>query len=185
MTAGQAIQIMSQNRKDWETPWWVVRGVEICFDVRFTLDAAGTEANKKAPKVITKEQDALSAKIWGKDEVVWLNPPYGAKEVPAFVNRAMIAVETGEAREVWMLIPNATDTEVWEAIWALASEIHFVIGRIIFEGEGSHGNTRGSVLVRFKRHGLAHECRAQGIDRDWIRRSARHHPLGKVDGGAK
>lgn len=169
MTAGQAIQIASRNKKDWETPWWVVKGVEACFNVRFTLDAAGTEANKKAPRVITVEQDALSSRPWGKDETVWLNPPYGKEEVPAFIHRSLTALETGEATEIWMLIPNATDTAVWEHIWAYATEIHFVIGRIVFLGDNSVGNTRGSVLLRFKRN-MTGEFGAKAFpcDRQWL-----------------
>jgi len=59
---------------DWETPPEVVKALESFLDVEFTLDACGTEKNKKAPKVFTKETNGL-LQSW-KEELVFVNPPY-------------------------------------------------------------------------------------------------------------
>lgn len=90
--------------------------------------------------------------LWGVDETVWLNPPYGEFEIPEFISRAKWALRRGEAKLVCFLIPNATENVVWhQEIFDAASEICFIEGRISFieDGAPNNKNTHGSALVFF------------------------------------
>lgn len=154
MTGADHAQAMNAiNKKDWETPDWLVRGVERLWGFTFTLDAAASAQNTKAPRYIDAAQNALTT-AWGTDEKVWVNPPYGEWEIPAFLSRSLDAIETKEAALVCFLIPNATENDAWyQYIFPFAAEICFIKGRVSFEANGRaiQGNTRGSVLVFFKR----------------------------------
>lgn len=57
----QAYSIL--DKKDWETPEWIVRGVERLYGIKFTLDAAASESNKKAPRFIDESQNALTESL--------------------------------------------------------------------------------------------------------------------------
>ena len=45
------------------------------FQMEPTRDCFASEENKRFPLCYTKEQDAL-AQEWGKEEVLWMNPPW-------------------------------------------------------------------------------------------------------------
>ena len=68
----------SRSRQDYATPFDFVRSIEARFG-RLDIDLAGTALNKKAPKVITPEQDSLQTTWqWALDfrPTCWLNPPF-------------------------------------------------------------------------------------------------------------
>mgnify|MGYP001589189719 FL=1 len=66
-----------RSKQDYGTPWEFIRAVEARFG-KLDIDLAGTERNKKAPKVITPEQDSLgsAAHLWPMNRRCWLNPPF-------------------------------------------------------------------------------------------------------------
>jgi phage N-6-adenine-methyltransferase len=160
----------AQNKKDWETPIAFVRGIEKTWGLTFTLDAAATAENRKAPRFIDYETNALTS-AWGTNETVWINPPYGAWEIAAFIRRALEAIQNGEATTICFLIPNATENTIWQdTIFPNASELCFIGGRISFESGGYpiQGNTKGSVLVFFRSGKAYGEPRLTWIHRDTI-----------------
>lgn len=155
MTGTEHIQAMNiQNKKDWETPEWLVRGIEHKWGITFALDACARDDNTKAPKWITPEQNALTS-MWvtPDDKAVWVNPPYGEVEIRAFIQKALESIAR-ETYTVVFLIPNATENTIWHThIFPKAAEICFIEGRISFEANGAPqpGNTRGSVLIFYQR----------------------------------
>lgn len=182
MTGADHAQAMNAiNKKDWETPDWLVRGVERIWGITFTLDAAANAANAKAPLYLDSAADSMNPKTkWGNLEKVWLNPPYGEWEIPAFLYRAQLALADNEADLVCFLIPNATENDAWyEYIFPYAAEICFIKGRISFEAHGRaiQGNTRGSVLIFFKRQHSGGP-KLSWINRDTLRGDSEPHVRG-------
>jgi hypothetical protein len=78
MATGPTIK-RGQSNQEVGTPWEFVHAVEKLIGSPFYYDLAGTEANRKAPLVLTPELDSLqqpwSGILGGKWG--WLNPPFG------------------------------------------------------------------------------------------------------------
>lgn len=91
------------ERQDYETPPELVAELAEEFGP-FEVDLAATEANKKAPRCFTPEQDALAQDWTGL--VGWLNPPYGVA-TKAFVKKAANA----KGAVITCLLPARTDTQ--------------------------------------------------------------------------
>ena len=133
-----------------ETPPAFVEYVEEMLGVKFTLDVAASEQNKKAPDFISKEMDALNTEWSG---VVWCNPPYGSMIKP-FLKRAVEMMNRCEL--IAMLIPARMDTKYMHDIAIPnASQIYFIKGRLNFQHEtvvkGANA-PYASVLIVFKPH---------------------------------
>jgi len=147
----------SSKNQSWETPPKLVKWIENKFNVRFTLDAAGTEANKKAHYVITESMNALKLD-WDTglvEDVVWLNPPFGhgGKLQKQFIEKAICEVDKNNCSSVYALIPARTDTKLFHD-WILprASAVFFLKGRVKFGYEGNYTTCAAfpSMLVVFE-----------------------------------
>jgi len=142
----QTQKIMFSSKSDeYGTPHEFYHMLDEMF--KFTLDPCSTELNRRCVKYYTKEDDGLS-KSW-KDEVVFVNPPYG--NISSWVKKSYKESVENNALVV-MLIPARTDTKYWhDYIMRAASAIYFVKGRLKFDN-GSVGSNPApfpSVVVVF------------------------------------
>ena len=123
----------SSEKHDWATPWPLFREL----DARFgpcELDVGATERNAKCGKFFSPEDDGLS-QVW--HGVCWMNPPYG-RALPHWMHKAVTEVREERARRVVCLLPSRTDTRWWhQYVLCHATEIHYLRGRIRFEGADS------------------------------------------------
>ena len=114
----------SSKKHDWATPWPLFREL----DARFgpcELDVCATARNAKCGKFFSPEDDGLS-QVW--HGVCWMNPPYG-------MHKAVTEVREERARRIICLLPARTDTKWWhQYVLCHATEIHYLRGRIRFEG---------------------------------------------------
>lgn len=140
----------ASTRQDWETPLEVFAPLNMEF--RFTLDAAASAENAKAPRWFTAEEDGI-IQDWGIERV-WLNPPYGdgAAKISTWVKKAHDASLNGAL--VVMLIPARTNTEWFHKYCLGCAEVRFVRGRPKFGG-AEHGLPQPLCIIVFR----PHQCR--------------------------
>jgi len=141
----KALETMfSSKTPEWGTP-------QAFFDklnekYNFTLDPCGNESNHKCAKYFSVEEDGLS-QDWGGHKV-FMNPPYG-RMIKEWIRKAY---EESRKRNttVVCLIPARTDTKYWhDYCMEYAKEIHFVKGRLKFEGTSNNSAPFPSAVVVF------------------------------------
>lgn len=125
------------NSKDeWETPQYFYNLLDEEF--RFDIDPCASESNAKCKRWLSDYKEP-----WGRGWA-FVNPPYKLKKeiIKEIIKKDYQAV---------VLIPSATETELFRIIWNHAIEIRFVQGRINFclEGKVIKGNNLGSMLCVF------------------------------------
>lgn len=109
------------------TPWEVFTPLNDEF--AFTLDACASAQNAKVSNYYTKEQDALTLPWPGR---VWINPPYGVKEIMEWLDYGRLQAMIHNGLVVFLL-PVSSDTDWWARFAPDAHEIRFYNGRIRFE----------------------------------------------------
>ena len=122
--------IMSSNSYEWETPQKVYDfyNERFCFDG----DVCASKSNHKHPvNYFTKSDDGLNQDWWHNN---WMNPPYGS-EIIKWVKKAY--EESLNDKLVVCLLPARTDTKWWQDYVMRADSIHFIRGRLKFNGKGS------------------------------------------------
>lgn len=112
----------------------------------FTLDAAASAANAKCSKYFDVHTNGL-AQDWSGD-IVWLNPPYGAKVMPLWAAKARAEARKGAT--VVMLIQAYTHRLWWVESIKDAHELRFFQRTIAFENSTGAPAPFGSVLVIFR-----------------------------------
>ncbi len=142
MSAAGNVRRTTTTRDTWETPPALFDKLNAEF--RFTLDAAADEHNRKCERWLGIEENGLTAD-W-LDHAVWCNPPYGSGLI-AWVGK-FCAASLGGATVV-ALLPNASDTEWFRTVWATASEIRLLQGRVQFIGTTS-SNPSGSIVAVYR-----------------------------------
>lgn len=136
----------SSKKHDWATPWPLFRELDARLGP-FDLDVCATARNAKCGKFFSPEDDGLS-QVW--HGACWMNPPYG-RELPHWMSKAVIEVRANRARRVVCLLPSRTDTRWWhQYVLCHATEIHYLRGRIRFEG-ASFPAPFPSVVVLFEK----------------------------------
>jgi len=130
---------------DWGTPLWLFAMLDEEFE--FTLDAAASATNALCEKFYTKEQDAL-AQSW-EGESVFINPPFFAKDLNAFVRKAYVESRARNTIVV-MIVPAKTDQRWWHE-YAIRTQVAFVKGRVTFAG-ALHAFPKPVVVLVFGRH---------------------------------
>ena len=78
----------------------------------------------------------------------WCNPPYG-KNVGQWLKKAVEEVQSGRAERVVFLLPARTDTAWWHDYVLPYGEVHFLRGRVTFEG-AENPAPFASVIVLFQ-----------------------------------
>jgi site-specific DNA-methyltransferase (adenine-specific) len=115
-------------------------------EFRFDLDVCALPENAKCERYFTPEADG-QAQLWEGN--VWCNPPYG-RGIDNWVERGYLAVETGHADVVVMLLPARTDTQWFDIYIYGKAEIRFIKGRLKF-GDSKNSAPFPSMVVVFKR----------------------------------
>ena len=117
------------GEQEWYTPpaiLTVARRVLGTID----LDPASTpQANMQvqARRFYTLADNGLRHPWQGK---VWLNPPYGTGVIEPFLRKLRYHLDTGDVPEALVLVNNATDTQWFHALAAVASAVCFPVGRV-------------------------------------------------------
>ena len=129
----------------WATPRIFVKGLEITFGQRFTVDAAASEQNAKCRRFISRVQDGRLAKHYTRHDLIFCNPPYSNNQIASWVDSAFCT------SGAWVFVlPNSTETQ-WFKRLAEQAYVYFVHGRISFEPPSGLRNStnRGSNIVAF------------------------------------
>lgn len=124
------------TRDDWETPPELFGLMHERY--HFTVDACAHERNKKLYRYWSKEQDGLEQPWAG--ERVWCNPPYGVKEIPRWIDKA---VKEQEAITV-MLLPSRTEMLWFADLMRHCSDVEFLRRRVPFwlDGQRNGGDPK-------------------------------------------
>jgi site-specific DNA-methyltransferase (adenine-specific) len=131
----------SSATDEWATPQWLFDALHREF--AFTLDPCATRENAKCPRFFTRDDDGL-LQNWG-DEVVFMNPPYGAM-ISRWMWKAYEAARQGAT--VVCLVPARTDTAWWHN-YAMKGEVRLLRGRLKF-GNATNSAPFPSAIVIFR-----------------------------------
>lgn len=124
---------------EWYTPKLYVEAARKTMG-SIDLDPASCKtANKtvKAKKYYNQEDNGLGEPWYGN---VFLNPPYKAKDVAAFVSKLCDDVATENVEQAVLLTNNATDAQWWHRAARECAAICLTKGRISFENSGGVKN---------------------------------------------
>lgn len=122
----------SSKKMDWATPWELFRAWDISHGP-FDLDVCATPKNAKCGRYYTPEMNGLAEYWFG---TCWMNPPYG-REIGRWIAKAVGEVHKNHAERVVCLLPARTDTAWWHELVIPYGEIHFLRGRVRFEGRST------------------------------------------------
>lgn len=110
------------------TPDYVLAPVRECFGGAIDLDPCTTADNPVgAGSFFTVDVDGL-AQDWDADRI-FVNPPYGKAREP-WVEKCIEAARRGS--RVILLMPAATDTQIFQRAVATATTVVYVKGRLKF-----------------------------------------------------
>ena len=122
--------------EDWGTPASVFDPLHAEFD--FTHDVAALPHNAKCASFWTPDDDVLT-RIWPRGPV-WLNPPYGYRNLARWMKKAWSESVSGAT--VVCLVPAHTGQPWWHD-WVVgkASEIRWIRGKVCFlRPDGTKGS---------------------------------------------
>ena len=136
--------MFSSKSDEWGTPQDLFDELNKVYE--FTLDPCATVENAKCEKYYTVEDDGLS-KDWGGN-TVFVNPPYTRGSIGKWIKKAYEESKKPNTIVV-CLIPSRTDTKYWHEYCMNAAHIHFIKGRLKFEGEADNSAPFPSALVVF------------------------------------
>lgn len=115
--------------EDWGTPASVFDPLHLEFG--FTLDAAAQQHNAKVDSYLAPGQDALTVSWARRSTRVWLNPPYGYRNLARWMQKAYL--ESLDGATVVCLVPAHTGQPWWhEWVIGKASEIRWIRGKVRF-----------------------------------------------------
>lgn len=117
-------------REDWCTPQPLFDKLNAEF--HFTFDGAADASNAKCVRF----DDGVFGSLPWTGEVVWLNPPYGYKNLDKWIGKSYRESKNGAT--VVCLVPAHTGQPWWHD-WVIgkASEIRWIKGKIKFVGAES------------------------------------------------
>ena len=138
MTEGVRAMSARTMREDLGTPDKVFNPLHAEF--RFTVDGAAHAQNAKLPRYW---DDSLDLDWSG--ERVWLNPPYGHKNLRRWIGKAWRESQRGAL--VVCLVPSNTGQVWWTEYAIKASEIRWIRGKLRFEGAKSCAPFASVVLI--------------------------------------
>ena len=131
------------KKYDWATPWPLFRELDARFGP-FELDVCATAHNAKCKKFFSPEDDGLN-QVW--HGICWMHPPYG-RALPHWMAKAVNEIEMERAKRMICLLPARTDTAWWHRyVLPFAAEIHYLRGRIRFEGAESSAPFPSAVVL--------------------------------------
>lgn len=134
------------ERDRWRTPQWLFRWLDQRF--RFDVDLAADADNALKYEYCTKDDDALSLPWSALWRVGFVNPPYS--DIDPWVKKAV--EEQAKGFTTVMIFPTPNGEDRFAQVFARASEIIDIIGRVAFlrpDGTPVSGNTRGTAVYVF------------------------------------
>jgi site-specific DNA-methyltransferase (adenine-specific) len=134
-----AVHFSSQTA-EWTTPQWLFDALDREFG--FTLDPCSTHANAKCVRHFTQEENGL-LQSW-RDEIVFMNPPYG-RAIAHWMAKAHASARH-EGATVICLVPARTDTAWWHH-FAMKHEMRFLRGRLKFGANPNAAPFPSAVVV--------------------------------------
>jgi phage N-6-adenine-methyltransferase len=137
-TGAASPALFSSDRDDWATPPDLFQKLDREF--HFSLDPCCKVATAKCRKFVAFDlgQDGLSAS-W-REEVVFMNPPYG-RDIAGWMSRAARAARE-EGATVVALVPCRPDTAWWhDSVMGAAAEIRLLRGRLAYYVHGRAGGS--------------------------------------------
>lgn len=145
--------VFSSASEEWYTPPELIE--EVLAEIggnEFDCDPASPRTDGPIPARIhfTRKENGLLHPWVG---IVWLNPPYG-RQLPAWVQKAISEIRTGQAEIIYLLVPSRTDTRWWHDLMAAGASVQYLKGRIRFlkeNGERGDASPFPSVLLRLCR----------------------------------
>ncbi len=139
------------GNNEWYTPPDVLAAVREVLG-RVDLDPASSEVAQqfvRARRYFTLDDDGLS-RMWKGS--IFLNPPYAADLVRAFLGKLVEHFQAGDVPEAVVLVNNATETTWFQAAARTASAVCFPSGRIKFldqQGQPVGAPLQGQALLYF------------------------------------
>lgn len=131
----------SSRKDDWATPWPLFRICEQAYGP-FSLDVCATAANAKCQRFFSPDVNGLLQPWRGN---CWMNPPYG-RGIGKWIEKAVAEAKNGS--RVVCLLPARTDTAWWHGFVLPHGHVHFLRGRVRFEG-AKHPAPFPSAIVVF------------------------------------
>ena len=119
------------SKQDVGTPWGFIQAVVFRFG-ELGADLAATKANAKARMFIEPDVDSLKCPWYAfyKDELLWLNPPFGL--ITPWAEKC--AKESALGARILMLTPASVDSNWWANNVHGKAWVEFLSPRIQFEG---------------------------------------------------
>lgn len=146
------------GKEEWYTP---SQYVESARKVMGSIDldpASCKRANEivRAAKFYTKDDDGTQKPWWGN---VWLNPPYAATVMSAYVKHLVEQYAAGAFRQAIFLTHNNLDTEWWIRAYQSGGIMCSTKGRIRFYDAFGESNspTHGHTFIYFGKRRKAFE----------------------------
>jgi phage N-6-adenine-methyltransferase len=118
----------SSQRSDWATPAGLFQDISDRWGP-FDLDPCATPENAKCARFLTPEDDGLSQPWSGR---VFMNPPYG-RAITHWIRKAWEEAHRPGVVVVGLL-PARTDTRWFHDHIEGCAAVHFLKGRVRFEG---------------------------------------------------
>jgi ParB family chromosome partitioning protein len=143
----------NSGENEWYTPSQFIESTRVVMGSIDTDPASSDIANKVvgASEYFTKEMDGLSQKWRGN---VWMNPPYAQPLIGQFAEAISQKLESGEIDQAIILVNNATETQWFQRMAAVASAVCFPKSRIKFlDPSGKPGAPlQGQAIIYFGNH---------------------------------
>ncbi len=116
---------------EWYTPKPYIEAARVVMGEIDIDPASSPEANQvvQASRIYTAEDNGLHHDWTGR---LWLNPPYAAELVGAFMEKLVASVESGAVTEALVLVNNATETRWFARLASVSSCFCFPTGRVKF-----------------------------------------------------
>lgn len=122
-------KIYHNSKDEWYTPLSVIEYVKEQMG-HIDLDPATTARNAKLmeiPNFYTEETNGLDKPWYGK---VWLNPPFSNKK--EWIRKARQEIDNGNCERIFILLPMAFETMLWQEQILGKAIIHIPNRRISF-----------------------------------------------------
>jgi len=114
---------MLKNNQNVETPQPFFDAVQRFFNVKFVVDLAASDENKKCRVFCSEEHSAFDS-VWPTDCWCWLNPPFG--QLSRWIDRLSIEVDRGcKIISIWPLSGDLNQIKAWKH-----SSVYVVHGRV-------------------------------------------------------
>jgi len=147
------------GNNEWYTPFELLESVRVVMGSIDTDPASSELANTvvKADTFYTIEDSGLDKEWHGN---VFMNPPYSADLIPAFINKLIAEYGNEHIKEAIVLVNNATETKWFQSLVRIASAVCFTFGRTSYwrAGDSQGKPLQGQVFVYIGNNPIGFGC---------------------------